>query len=207
MMTSLLDYDPNVDGIIEHFGVKGMRWGVRRRLQKNVQESARQEEADAKMHDRIAGQIERGVKSSNIKETRRVLSRAADELDGIDDESARYLRESVKSIDSGKGIGENPKRIAKGLRSAADHNRDLAKRLKEISKKDQVKLDKLKAEMEKDKLKKEEKAAERSVSNGREFVNVFLTGNNKGRITKGVVAQYAIAGGIVGAMIIDSKRK
>lgn len=35
-MSNLLDYDPNVDGILEeggvlqHFGVKGMRWGVRR---------------------------------------------------------------------------------------------------------------------------------------------------------------------------------
>lgn len=203
---SLLN-DPR-DVYFEHVGVKGMKWGVRKAVYRKQKSAARTTRNEAEKFRQLANEVESG-KSNVDRKWASTLRKYADEdeASGTNPDGVKSMRKLADDIESGKNLSTHQKKQVTRLRDAADVLDKEADSWDKVAAKNKQKIDKLAIEVAKTKAEREAAFEERKIRNGREFVNTFFTGNREGRITKGVVAQYAIAGGLVGAMVASSVAK
>ena len=185
---------------ISHFGTKGMKWGVRKAVYKRQKKHAVSARASAKDARKMAGDIKSGKTKSNASMVK-VLTRFANEADGVDDKSAKEMRQTIKDIESGKRVSTHQKKKIKALQDGAKRSEAEAKSWDKAAKKNKTKIDALSVELAMDKTKRDAKREAHTARNGKEFVSLFFTGNKEGRITKGAIAQYAVAAGVVGLMV------
>lgn len=180
--------DPINNNYFEHFGVKGMRWGIRKAAYNSSQRALSSEsKLSGQMQTAIAAE-KKGGAATQSKEHKKALQEAAWNLEGFDDTTARELSRAAA------GKPANKKAVLQGLTSVkatADSNVSTMK--KEVSK-NKKRLDTLASEMQKE---RDAKAEAKRVTNGKEFVNFLFSGNKYGNITKGVVAQYVLAAGAI----------
>lgn len=184
-------FDPRYDQV-SHSGVKGMRWGIRKKIYERQQGLESQYKTEAKQAKEAAAMYEKGGKVEMTKSHKKVLEKAALNLQGLDDSGARTIGNAAR------GKIEDRAALVKALKNSAKVSNNNVRAMSEITRKNKPKLDAINKKLEEQLAKNLEKDDFRSARNGKEFVNVLLTGNKYGNITKGVVAQYLILAGGVG---------
>lgn len=194
-MSSL--FDERLD-YVSHSGVKGMKWGIRKKVYERQTSSAAKARKDAE-ELRVAAEALGSGKAG--KKTADALRKSADALEGFDDAGAKAQRKLADDISSGKALSKSERAQAKALLEGAKGLERQAKAFDAAAAKNKTKMDALKKEMSLEQSKRDAKRNEKVASNGREFVNLMFTGNKEGRITKGVALQYLVAAGAIGYML------
>jgi len=208
--------DPRLDHI-SHYGTKGMKWGIRKKIytrQKNVAEKYKR---SANEFQTAADAYSKGPQSkAKMSSAAKNLRKAADQLDedaatdpnknsaALKRRDAKLGRDFAKKLESAEKMSKEDleksyKKGAEVYGQAAKASRDEARRWDIAAAKTKAKMDGVQTELSKEtppayfKNKNGE-----PISRGKAAVNEFFTGNTEGRVTKGVAAQYLVGAGVVG---------
>jgi hypothetical protein len=193
---------------LSHFGVKGMKWGVRKAVYGRQKALAKSYTKDAANFREAANQLRTG--EGNLKgvrgdssEARRAAADEFDELSALTTDSRMAKKLSRKASKLRKGAMKRDEEAAL-FDEIADSFDVNSKSIAKSAQQNKAKIDSLKQDIE---AGRQKKLDDTSINSGRDFVNIMFTGNNKGQMTKGAWAQYAVAGGVIGVMALGSLAK
>lgn len=161
--------DPR-DEYFQHFGVKGMKWGVRKAVYNRQKKLASINRRDAANLRKTVRDIETG-KTPKQKSTAQQLRDAADEFEGLDTNKANRFRKVAKDIESGKRLSEKSMTEIQLFKEAAKGLSSEAKRWEKAAADNKVKMDKLREEMDRPLTSKE-----RQARNSKIVVGAFVIG-------------------------------
>jgi len=225
------DRDELADDYFQHFGVKGMRWGVRRtrnhgeRVRKAYTKSDAlgrdQASTDAKVARLKVDKAEamqnyqEHLGAHNAKTASRVSKMQAEKKRVLDEfeQEAKNVEATGKAgkLDFFRSPGEKRDQHAQNIRDWKDEvGKDFDHQINKYKAKRQKQADAIRTEMTDQGKKWDEAVATvksqntgKSISTGKANTNIFLTGNPDGRITKSTVIGYGLAAAMVGAMAYD----
>lgn len=193
---------------ISHFGVRGMKWGIRKSTYDRQRRSAAQSKKSASQFREAADQIETGAPGQFVVKGKSGKARrmAADELREQAATDHEYgSKEYKKAIKQARRFEDGAlKRTedAKMFREVAKGFDKHAKSMNASAAKNKVKLDKLQKELQADFESRDDSAA----GPGRKIVNTLISGRPDVRPTRGDYLATAAGYAAIGALLYKGSR-
>lgn len=143
-------YDERHDHI-SHFGVKGMKWGIRKAVYKQQKSGQAEAKAEAAAYRAAAKTHLKGGAAANTKEHRKILEDAAWDVADFDGRAERTLRGAAWDIRKGNEQYNSRESVAKALNKSAKIMDSDEKMMRTAAKNNKAKMDQLAADIKRDK--------------------------------------------------------